>query len=79
MLRQVDNSVRILLLAAALNGLEVKGAYVQNAFLSADYLEKHWMRVGPEFGPEQEKVFIVVRALYGLKSASATFGAFMAK
>ena len=35
------DSVRILLLAAALNGLEVKGADVQNAFLSADNLEKH--------------------------------------
>ena len=37
------------------------------------------MRAGPEFGPEQGKVFIVVRALYGLKSASAAFRAFMAK
>ena len=65
--------VIILLLATALNGLEVKGADVQNAFLSANNLEKHWLRAGPEFGPEQEKAFIVVRALYGLKSASATF------
>ena len=73
------DSVRILLLAAALNGLEVKGADVQNAFLSAKNLEKHWLKAGPEFGPEQGKVFIVVRALYGLKSASAAFRAFMAK
>ena len=58
------DSVRILLLAAALNGLEVKGANVQNASLSANNLEKHWLRAGPEFGPEQGKVFIVVRALY---------------
>ena len=61
------DSVRILLLAAALNGLEVKGADVQNAFLSANNLEKHWLMAGPEFGPEQGNVFIVVRALYGLK------------
>ena len=73
------DSVRILLLAAALNGIEVKGADVQNAFLSANNLEKHWLRAWPEFGPEQGKVFIVVRALYGLKSASAAFGAFMAR
>ena len=37
------------------------------------------MRVGHEFGPEQGKAFIVVSALYGLKSASAGFRAFMAK
>ena len=32
---------------------------------------------GPEFVAEQGKVFIVVRALYGLKSASADFRSFM--
>ena len=58
--------VRILLLAEPLNGLEVKGVDVRNAFLGANNLEKHWLRAGPEFGPEQGKVFIVVRALYGL-------------
>ena len=71
------DSVRILLLAAALNGLEVKGTDVQNAFLSANNLDKHCLRVVPEFGPDQGKVFIVVRALYGLKSASAAFRAFI--
>jgi hypothetical protein len=65
-------------MAAALNGLDVQGADVQNAFLSAPNLEKIWMRAGTEFGAEQGKVFIVVRALYGLKSAAAAFRAFMA-
>lgn len=73
------DSVRILLLVAALNDLDVMGCDVQNAFLSADNLEKHWIRAGPEFGAEQGKTFLVVRALYGLKSASAAFRAFMAK
>ena len=67
------DSVRILLMAAALNGLDVQGCDVQNAFLSAKNLEKHWIKAGPEFGAEQGKIFIVVRALYGLKSASAAF------
>ena len=66
-------------MVAALNDLEVQGSDVQNAFLSAKNLEKHWLRAGPEFGAEQGKVFIVVRALYGLKSASAAFRAFMAR
>ena len=43
-------SVRILLLSSAFNDLNVMGADVQNAFLSADNLEKHWIRGGPEFG-----------------------------
>ena len=73
------DSVRILLMIAAFNGLDIQGCDVQNAFLSADNLEKHWIRAGPEFGAEQGKVFIVVRALYGLKSASAAFRSFMAK
>ena len=71
-------SVRLLLLIAALNDLDIMGCDVQNAFLSADNLEKHWLKAGPEFGAEQGKTFIVVRALYGLKSASAAFRSFMA-
>ena len=67
------DSVRILLMTAALNGLEVMGCDVQNAFLSAKNLEKHWIRAGPEFRSEQGKIFIVVRALYGLKLASPAF------
>ena len=54
-------------------------AYVQNAFLSADNLEKNWIRAGPKFGSEQGKVFIVIRAMYVLKTASADFISFMAK
>ena len=54
------------------------GADVQNAFLSDDNIEKHCIRAGPEFGAEQEKVFIVIRDLYGLKSASVAFISFMA-
>ena len=73
------DSVRILLMVAALNGLDVQGCDVQNAFLTADNLEKHWIRAGPEFGDEKGQIFIVRRALYGLKSASAAFRSFMAK
>ena len=71
-------SVRLLLMIAALNDLDIMGCDVQNNFLSADSLENHWLKAGPEFGAEQGKTFIVVRALYGLKSASAAFRAFIA-
>lgn len=71
--------VRIILTLAALNNFKVLGADVQNAFLTAPNLEKVWLEAGPEFGDEVGKKFIVVRALYGLKSASASFQAHMAK
>ena len=37
------------------------------------------MRAGPEFGSDEGKVYVVVRALYGMKSASASFQSFMAE
>lgn len=73
------DSVRILLTIAALNELDVLGANVQNAFLTAHNKEKCWMIAGPEFGSEEGKVFLVVKALYGLKSASFSFRSFMAE
>ena len=73
------DSVRLFLLLAALNDVDIQSADVQNAFLSAPVLEKVWLTAGPEFGPEQGKNMIVVKALYGLKSASASFRSFMAK
>ena len=73
------DSVRILLTIAALNDLDVKGADIQNAFLTSPTKERVWMRAGPEFGNDEGKVYIVVRALYGMKSASASFRSFMAE
>jgi hypothetical protein len=73
------DSVRLILLLAALNDLDVLGADIQNAFLTAPNREKVWIRAGPEFGPEEGKTFIVVRALYGLKSASFSFRSFAAE
>ena len=73
------DSVRILLTIVALNDLEILGADVQNAFLTAPNKEKCWMVAGPEFGPEEGKNFLVVRALYGLKSASFSFRSYMAE
>jgi hypothetical protein len=69
----------ILLAVAALNDLKVLGADVQNAFLTAPNKEKVWMIAGPEFGADEGKTFLVVRALYGLKSASFSFRSYMAE
>ena len=57
-------SVRILLMVAALYDLDIKSCDIQNAFLSVDNLEQHWIRAGPEFRAEQGKVFVVNRTLY---------------
>ena len=73
------DSIRILLTIAALNELDILGADVQNAFLTAPNKEKCWMVAGPEFGSEEGKSFLVVKALYGLKSASFSFRSHMAE
>jgi len=44
------DSVQIMLLIAALNGLSISGADIQNAFLSAPNREKNYLIAGPEFG-----------------------------
>ena len=66
-------TVRIALTLAALNDLEVKTADIENAYLTAPVTEKIWCILGPEFGDDAGKKAIVVRALYGLKSAGAAF------
>ena len=60
-------SVRIALTIAALNDLEVMASDVKNAFLTAPCDEKVWTILGPEFGEDEGKKAIIVRALYGLK------------
>ena len=67
-------SVRIALTYAALLGIDVWGADIQNAYLSAPTSEKFWVECGPEFGTELiGKRAIVTRALYGTKSAGRDF------
>ena len=73
------DSVRISLLITALNDLDALGCNVQNAFPSANDLEKHCLIAGDKFGHEKGKIFTVVEALHGLKSASAAFRSFMAE
>ena len=61
-------SIRIALTYASLNGLDVFGADIQNAYLQAPTTEKHYIICGPEFGLENEgKIAVIARALYGGK------------
>jgi hypothetical protein len=71
-------TVCIALLMAILNDLEVKIGDVLNAYITAPVTEKVWTVLGPEFGNDAGKTAIIVRALYGLKSAGAAFCAHLA-
>ena len=73
------DSVRIALTIAALNDLKIMACDIQNAYLTADCREKIWTRAGPEFGSEAGTIFIVKKALYGLKSTGAAFRAILAE
>jgi hypothetical protein len=73
------DSVRIALTIAALNDLKVMACDIQNAYLTADCREKIYTRAGPEFGSEAGTIFLVKKALYGLKSAGAAFRALLAE
>jgi len=66
-----QESVRIMFLIVALNGLDILGADVQNAYINAKTGEKVYTTTGPESGSNAGRPAIIVRALYGLKSAGA--------
>ena len=72
------DSVRIALTLAALNDLKIGACDIQNAYLTAPTREQIWTVAGPGFGADAGKNMIVVRALYGLKSAGAAYRAFFA-
>ena len=73
------DSVRIALMIAALNDLDILAADIQNAYLTAQCKEKIYTIAGPEFGSDEGKIFIIVRALYGLKSSGAAFRSLLAE
>ena len=69
-------SVRIAFTLAALNGLDILAADCEGAYLNATTRERLYTKCGPEFGPELEgRWAIIVRALYGSRSAAASWRA----
>ena len=73
------DSVRIILLIAALNELDILCGDIENAYLTAPCKEKVYTIAGSEFGPLRGKILIIEKALYGLKSSGAAFRSFMAE
>lgn len=69
------DSVRIIFLLAALNGLDILSADVGNAYLNAACREKVHVKCGKElFDAEHEgKYAVISRALYGLKTSGASW------
>jgi hypothetical protein len=63
----------------ALNDLDVNMADIENAYLMAKITKKIWTVLGPEFGDNAEKRALIVRDLYGLKSADAGSGNHLAE
>ena len=60
-------TVRIALMIATPNDLEVKSGNILNTYVQAPVTEKVWTTLGPEFGKDTRKTAVIVRALYGLK------------
>ena len=62
-------SLRIIILAAELNNLEIMGADVGNAYLEALTNEKNYFIAGPEFAPFglEGHTIVLYKALYGLR------------
>jgi Reverse transcriptase (RNA-dependent DNA polymerase) len=71
--------VRLGFLIAALNGIDIMSCDLENAYLNAPCGEKIWFEGGIECGEDQGKVLVLVHALYGLKSAGASWRAALAK
>jgi hypothetical protein len=66
-------SIHIALTNAAFIDLDILAGDVRCAYLNAPVAELIWMTCGAEFGSNNGKKAIIVCALYGLKSAGATF------
>ena len=56
-----------------MNEIDVSMFDIGNAYLTAPTTEKLYTYAGPEFGEDEGKLCIIVRALYGLKSSGAAY------
>jgi hypothetical protein len=64
-------SMRIAMAAAELNKLDIMLGDVSSAYLEAYTQEKVCFIAGPDFGPLEDHLLVIVRALYGLRTSGA--------
>lgn len=73
------DSVRLAFLIAKMNGLEMIMTDIGSAYLHAECSESYYAIAGKEFGEMAGRVVVIVRALYGLKSAGASWNHHLAR
>ena len=67
-------SIRIVLLYASLNDIDIYAGDIQNAYLQAPSSQKHYIDCGVEFGRENVgKRALIKRSFYGGKTAGRDF------
>ena len=66
-------SVRLEFIISSMNDLDIFACNIGNAYLNSPYWGKIWTEAGSEIGSQEEYVFQIVRALYGLKSSEASW------
>lgn len=59
----------MVLFIAELNGLQYYATDIGNAYLEAHTTDKLWIIAPPESGPQAGNLFIINKALYGLRSS----------
>eukprot|EP00957_Ditylum_brightwellii_P065119 4939469-Ditylum_brightwellii.AAC.1 len=72
-----DLSVRLMLLIAVKHDLGFMAGGIGNAFCTAPCTEKIWSMKGDQFGNKKGSIVVLKRALYRLKTASASFHQFL--
>ena len=72
-------TVRIALMIATFNELEVKLGDILNAYVQAPVTGMVWTTLGKEVGKYAGKTAVIVRAFHGLKSARAAFRSHLAR
>eukprot|EP00957_Ditylum_brightwellii_P066260 5029095-Ditylum_brightwellii.AAC.1 len=62
---------------AAKYGLGIISGDIRNAFCTTPCAEKIWSVAGEQFGEKKRAIVVLKQALYGLKTASASFHKFL--